>query len=370
METIFQGTAGRLHISDPELYVDNQSRKRSGHMSHAMLEYAPGKIIAFNSNCSAERFGGHAAFGFIEYRYSDDGGKSWGEIHVLPYSMKILLDGIYTISVEKAVISSGVITLFALRNSQSRPICCEPWDTPLVIQSHDFGKTWTEPVEFSKCPGRIYDAVVHDGSIFVLEHCCPKFYALPEGQIPKAEDGGFSGVAVLSTDTLYRLYRSDDDGKTFYEVGPVDIEFPYHAYGSLQFRPDGSLIAYSCNIGNGYLLSMSLSTDCGKTWMRQEDCKLDKGIRNVQVGMMNGKYVMHGRAFLGASWGKGLVAYTSNDGLNWDEGILLEPEKQACYYSNNLLLKDENGHERLLVQYSDGYDCAKVNVMHRWLSFE
>ena len=77
MDKVFDGIAGRLHISDPEMYVNNEARSRSGHMSHAMVEYAPGKIIAFNSNCSAVRYEGHSAFGWIEYRYSEDGGKTW-----------------------------------------------------------------------------------------------------------------------------------------------------------------------------------------------------------------------------------------------------------------------------------------------------
>ena len=63
MERIFEGVAGKLHISEPELFVDNESRRRSGHMSHAMVEYEPGRIIAFNSNCSPDRLLGHAAHG-------------------------------------------------------------------------------------------------------------------------------------------------------------------------------------------------------------------------------------------------------------------------------------------------------------------
>ena len=171
MQITFSGAAGKLHIGNFELYVDNQSRKRSGHMSHAMVEYLPGKIIAFNSNCSAERLDGHSAFGWIEYRYSEDYGKTWSEIHELPFSREIFYDGVYTISVEKAVICNGVITLFALRNTQASAICCEPWDTPLYLQSYDYGKTWTEPKEFSTYKGRIYDAVVRDGVIYAMELC-------------------------------------------------------------------------------------------------------------------------------------------------------------------------------------------------------
>ena len=43
-----------VKVGEPELYVDNESRGRSGHMTHAMAEFAPGKMIDFNSNCSAK----------------------------------------------------------------------------------------------------------------------------------------------------------------------------------------------------------------------------------------------------------------------------------------------------------------------------
>ena len=39
-------------LEEPTLYVDNESRFRSGHMSHAMAEFGDGKFIDFNSNCS------------------------------------------------------------------------------------------------------------------------------------------------------------------------------------------------------------------------------------------------------------------------------------------------------------------------------
>lgn len=366
-EILWKGAAGTLHIGEPELYVDNQSRKRSGHMSHAMVEYAPGKILAFNSNCSAVRLGGHAAFGFLECRRSEDGGRTWSEPFVPEWSMKALLDGIYTFSAEKAVAVNGVITVFLLRNTQKREICCEPWLTPMYIRSFDGGATWTEPMEFSKYPGRIYDAQTFNGAIYVLEFCNEWFFSETAEMAAARKAGTYN---TWSEDICYRLFRSDDAGETFSEAGIPDLDSKGYAYGNLQFRPDGSLLVYSCCIHDGFNMGMALSSDFGKTWTRLPVCRLDKGIRNVQVSRLGGGYVMHGRAFLDSSWGKGFVMYTSADGIAWDEGILLESEKLACYYSNNLLLKDEDGKERLLVQYSDSYDGARVNVMHRILTLE
>ena len=83
-----------VDISEPTLYVDNQSRGRSGHMTHAMAEFAPGCFIDFNSNCSAERWGGHSPYGWVEYRISKDSGKTYSEVKTLPYSVECFLDGV------------------------------------------------------------------------------------------------------------------------------------------------------------------------------------------------------------------------------------------------------------------------------------
>ena len=347
MELVFNGVVGKLKISASEVYIDNKARRRSGHMSHAMAEYAPGKIIAFNSNCSALRCGGHAAFGWIEYRYSEDCGSSWSEIHELPFSKEILLDGIHTISVEKCVYHNGVLTCFAIRNTQAGDICCEPWDTPLVLQSYDLGKTWEKPFEFSPWRGRIYDAKVKDGVIYVLQFCNPDFTS------ERPED-------------RYRLFTSTDNGKSFQVCSEVDIETINHAYGALNFLADGTLLAYACNIKNSYLLAVSRSFDNGKNWEKLPSIQMKHGIRNVQIAPLGDGYIIHGRAGLGAEWGKGQVIYTSVDGLNWDDGILLDTEKQACYYSNMQPLKD-----KIILHYSDLYNQeVAVNVMQRTLSLE
>lgn len=354
MEKIFEGAAGRLHISEPELFVDNEGRDRSGHMTHAMLEYAPGKIIAFNSNCSSQRWHGHSPFGWVEYRYSEDGGKSWDDYHTLQCTLDELHHGVWVMSAEKAVFCNGVITVFLLRNSQYSQSSCEPWGSCMYIQSFDLGKSWTAPVEFCPYEGRIYDAVVRDGVIYVLEFCNPHH----QGKNP--ED-------------LYRLYTSHDNGATFQEESVVDIETIGHAYGALQFTADGTLLAFANNIQDGFLLAVSESRDNGKNWRRLPSIRLSEGVRNVQISNLGNGYVMHGRAKRDGLYGKGFVLYTSKDCLNWDDGILLEPEKEHCYYSNNLPVHLPGGEEKLLVQYSDLYgnmDGGTVNVMHLFLTLE
>ena len=231
MTTVFNGAAGSLHISTPEVFVDNRARKRSGHMTHALVEFQPGKIMAFNSNCSAYRFSGHAAFGWVEYRYSDDYGQNWSDFHTLAYSQEEFFNGNYTVSVEKAVVCNGIITVFALRNSQFSPCCCEPWATMMVLRSSDGGKSWSTPSQLCPFPGRVYDAVVRDGVIYVLMFCNPDHVG-------------------TKPEHLYRLYCSYDDGETFRQESVVDIGSIGHAYGALQFLPDGTLAAYTNNIHN------------------------------------------------------------------------------------------------------------------------
>ena len=101
-----------------------------------------------------------------------------------------------------------------------------------------------------------------------------------------------------------------------------------------------------------------ISYDKGITWTEGGKCYVKKGIRNPQTVIWDGQFILHGRG----SCGRGFMLYTSADGINWDEGYAIEPNKELCYYSNNLLIND-----KVLLQYSDSYNGGCVNVMHSWL---
>ena len=60
------------------LFADHQKENRTGHLGHALVEYAPGKILAFYPNCSAEdpELDGHSGYGWMEYKRSVDGGRN------------------------------------------------------------------------------------------------------------------------------------------------------------------------------------------------------------------------------------------------------------------------------------------------------
>jgi hypothetical protein len=64
--------------------------------------------------------------------------------------------------------------------------------------------------------------------------------------------------------------------------------------------------------------------------------------------------------------------YTSADGIDWDEGVSLDTTKPSCYYSNNIIVREEGQPERMLIQFSELYrlhlEDACVNVMHAWLT--
>lgn len=335
-----------LELSEPTLYVDNQSRHRSGHMSHAMAELPNGKIIDFNSNCSAVRDDGHSTFGFIEYKLSEDGGETYSDIYTLPYSVKSLLDGIYVISVEKAVAcDNSRIVAICLRNSAIH--LCQPWDTPMIVTSDDEGRTWSDPRELCSYKGRVYDACYRDGIIYVLEFC-------------NDGTGDFCGE---TDEHVYRLFTSNDQGKSFTELCVVPIPSLHRGYGTMLFDDQGDLHVYAYNQSDEVNVDHIVSHDNGLTWDEPLVCYLNEGIRNPQIAQIDGVYVLHGR---NTSW-SGFVLYTSNDGYIFDEGEYIGRKRGGCYYSNNLLLKNENNGSKLLIQYSETYESARVNVMHVWL---
>lgn len=337
------------HLSEPILYVDNQKRGRSGHMSHGMAEWAPGKLIDFNSNCTAKWHGGHSTFGFIEYRLSEDGGETFSDIYELPYAKKELLDGVNVISVEKAVAcDDGTIVAICLRNCAHD--LCQPWDTPMVVRSKDGGKTWSEEKELCEYKGRVYDACYYDGKIYVLEFC-------------NDGTGDFCGE---KDEHVYRIFTSDNSGESFEELCVVPVPTLGRGYGSMLIDDKGNMHVYAYNVNDERNMDHVMSPDLGKTWGQAEKSYVAHGIRNPQTAQMDGVYILHGR---GEKY-FGFYIYFSEDGVNWDEGTLIGEVKGSCYYSNNIVLKNKENKNRLLIQYSEGYDGEKVNVFHRWLSIE
>ncbi len=349
------GKVRPIRLSEPEIFCDREREGRSGHVGHGLCETAPGRILDFSPNTSDKRGGGHAMYGWMEYRISTDWGRTFGEGRVFPFSWKSFLDGIFTVAVEKLTAGAdGSVTAYCLRGSAEKPMCCEPYLTPYYVRSEDGGETWGEPKEFSPYPGRIYDAVTADGAAYVLQACGNV------GEFPAGD---------------YRLFRSGDNGKTFEEISVLPIgNGGGNAYGNLIVNPDGSLTAYLYNLSDEQHMDCAVSRDGGRTWDEVFRSYVANRIRNPQVMILDGQYILHGRAGENGPGAGSFVFYTSADGREWDEGTLLSYGRPACYYSNNLVLRCPDGKERALVEYSENYQDPELGVwsgtcneMHLWV---
>jgi len=344
----------KIIFTGMEIFTDHQKNNRSGHLGHAMVECKDGSIIAFYSNCSGLsgiEFGGagHSMYGWVEYKRSFDRGITWGEAKVLKYSYDSFLDGVYKIGCEKSVVcDDGTIVLFCLRSIGKY---FEPYATPVCLLSHDNGETWSDPISVNDERGRMYDAIYRDGRVYLLQFC-------------NSTDKGF---LCAEEGKFYKIFASDDNGQSFYEYSTIPFNTMGHAYGNMIFRPDGSLIFYAYNGNDEYNLTALESNDGGKTWGEQFKVPVAKIARNPQVGFVNGAYILHGRSEEGVNF----VFYHSKDGINWDEGTIVNDGRiGGCYYSNNITITGADGKDRLLVQYSESYECSKTNIMHAWIEVE
>lgn len=338
-----------------KLYVDHQKNLRSGHVGHALAEYRKGCIISFYSNCSGTRnlsAPGHNGFGWMEYRRSCDSGATWDAPRVLPYSWDAFLNETFTISCEKAV-SPGedTIVVFCLRNTNAHG--WEPFIEPTVIRSEDGGDTWSEPIQLCENCGRVYDAFVHNGVIYVLMHAS-------------------SDWPASAPEHKYYIYQSDDNGKTFSLRGELPGDPTNHGYGNMTLRDDGALICYEYDINDEYHIVYHISYDFGLTWVESGRSFCAKRIRNPQVAKVNGGFILHCRAgCVTPELPPHFALYTSPDGIVWDEGVYLcAVGNQTAYYSNNLVLDGEDGKQRVLIQSSVPYDGGRVNVCHWFLDIK
>ena len=336
-------------------FVNHEQNRRSGHLSHALVEYAPGHIMAFYSNCSGTRnrwAPGHNGFGWLEYKTSPDWGASWSEAKVLDYSYNSLINEPYTVSCEKAVSpEENVIVAICIRNEN--PNGWEPYLTPVVLRSEDAGESWSAAYELCPEKGRVYDAFFHNGAIYAMLCANDDFLcAKPEHR--------------------YHIYKSTDGGRSFALLSELPGDTFHRGYGSMAVREDGAFIAYTYNADDEYNLDYYISYDGGTSWSESGRSFCARRIRNPQVARVRGGYILHGRSgCVDQTLPMEFVLYTSKDGINWDKGhILCAIKGPAAYYSNNLVLDLPDGRERVLIQSSVPYDRGCVNVAHWWLDID
>ena len=341
-----------------EIFADHEKNNRSGHLGHAMVECKDGSILAFYPNCSAlfpETFPGHNMYGWVEYRRSKDRGLTWDEPKVLQYSYDTFIGGVNKVGCEKAVVcDDGTIVLFCHRSIGQY---FEPYDVPVCLLSYDNGETWSDPVLMGSERGRIYDTLYNDRKIYVLELCNP------------AE----KNFEVRDEGIYYKLFISEDNGKTYSHLSTPEFNDIGHTYGKLLLREDNSLIFYSYNEDDKYNLTALISYDMGKTWGKDFKVPVKKICRNPQINLLNGYYIMHGRSENMSDF----VFYYSKDGIHWDDGTIVNDmldgkPRKGCYYSNNIIIKGDDGISRMLVQYSETYlnGTGKFTIMHAWVECE
>lgn len=342
------------------MFVNHAVSGRSGHLGHALVQCADGSILAFYTDCDGKINNGHNGVGWIAYKRSADGGRTWSVPSVLDCSMKAYRDtetGV-TYSCEKAVCAADGTLVAALLQNRCQP-AWEPFERPLFITSRDNGKTWSEPAVLSEEKGRPYDMRADGDTIYVLHFAndATTFFC---GNRPEHR---------------YLLLVSTDCGKTFTQRSVVPLPAMGRGYGEIQPTPDGRLIAYAYNSKDEYHMDAVISEDGGLTWGEPTVCEMKKRIRNPQIGLLNGLYFLHGRSgCMTHELPMNMVLYTSEDGLHWDDGKYIrvngDPEAWGgcAYYSNNIAFTDPvTGKKRLLIQSSDAYEKGRTNIV-QWFA--
>jgi len=351
--------ASRITPANPPnegiLFVDHSVNNRSGHLGHALVEYEDGKILAFYPNCSDD-LDGHSAVGWMEFKRSEDGGKTWGSPQVLSFSKELFEaeEGRTAMAEKAAVTDQGEIILFYLICDISKTALWQPYWIPLFSKSADGGRTWSEPKPVCSTRGRIYDAVYQDGEIRVLHF---------------ANDATVSWTGTTE-DHIYELHVSNNGGKTFHKRSVLPFNTKNRGYGSLGFLEDDKMIAYVYNRTDEYNLDYITSADGGKTWSEVNTAYFSRKIRNPQFIAFDRKYYMHGRS---GAYGEGkghMILYRSDDGVNWDNGVYLRMlDTGTGAYSNSIIVgsKNDKTKKRLLIQASHAYKDNRTNVLHWWL---
>ncbi len=339
-----------------EIFVNYEAegQSRGGHLGHAMVEYADGKILDFYPNCNSDNRG-HSGRGWTEYKRSVDYGKTWSEPIRLEHSYNTFQEsyGKKSVFCEKAVVTDdGTIILFCLNCDVENPpdydtgawsapeAIWEPYFKATYMTSNDGGETWNGPYDLTDGPARIYDALYKDGEIFALSY----------------ENG------------TYKFYVSSDNGKSF--AMRNTLTFPNGCfYGTMGLLDNGKLIVYVYpGEDKETMLYYMTSLNSGKTFSNYQTAFFKSKIRNPQFVKLGNSYFIFGRS--GNTGAGDFIVYCSKNGMNWDSGTILRAKKHGIgAYSNTLVIGHFNDDvpDRVLVQASHAYNGHLTNVLHFWL---
>ncbi len=337
-------------------FVDHASAGRSGHLGHALVEYAPDRLLAFYPNCAGEPNDGHNAVGWMEYKRSTDGGTSWSDPLPFEYSKAVYENGGRSVMTENAVrADNGAVLAVNLECDIAENGLWRPYGVPTYLRSEDGGDTWSDPRALSDEPGRVYDVIRDGDDILALEF---------------ENDATDTWTGTRETD-VYGLHASTDAGRSFDRRSTLPFDTDGRGYGALTTLPDSRLVAYIYHEENETRLEYLTSTDGGRSWSEIGTTPLAKKIRNPQVTRYGDRYLLHGRSGSYGYASGNFVLYTSEDGLNWDDGTYLRmQEAGAGAYSESLVVGklDQQSEPRVLIQASHAYEGSKTNVQHWWLT--
>ncbi len=341
------------------LYVNHRRHWRSGHGGNALTECTNGDIISFYSNVSGEERKGHGIGGWSEYRRSRDGGRTWSEPVMLDYSRRAWEgDDVYSALVFGVTTApSGTLIAFVCRFEQELWVKKLP---PVYLLSYDNGLTWSEPRELDpnadvESASLTFDATfAYDGKVFAV----------------------FMPGAANYCPGPYAMYVSEDNGENFERRStlPFHHENYYVTAGVLDC---GDIIVYSYPYRkeeeiDEFNIDYVVSSDEGRTWSEVRKAYFAQRIRNPQLSEKIGNlYFIHGRSGSKGDNPGNFILYSSEDGINWDEGIILKQKTPGgdCYSANTVVGKyDPAAPNRLLIQSSVSYHSSRVNECHWWVN--
>ena len=214
--------------------------------------------------------------------------------------------------------------------------------------SRDGGKTWSAPLGIGDMRGRVYDARVFDGDIYVL---------MQQGKDPSK-----------GTITEYHMFKSTDCGESFTDIAVLPFRPTFDVscyYGTMEILHDGRMIVYVYyDREDETRVTFATSGDMGVTWSSPAETRFAKRIRNMQLIAFENSYFCFGRS---GSHGEDaeqghIIVYCSADGVNWDEGHYLKMRTASAGAYSNAILVHDGDKTRLLYHASHAYYRSRTNV--------
>ncbi len=315
--------------------LEHDSPGRNSHGGPVCMEYPNGQIVAFNTNTSS-----HNLDGWSEYAVSRDGGENWKMYNKFQYSYESYLKNPkQPFWVEQGLVTqSGTVVLFLsqLEQQDHGGFRINSGN----MRSSDNGSTWTD-----------YESL--DGD-FAGYPCAV------------AVTGSTNYVMFDSNAGPHVLYVSTDDGHSWEKRSTLTLDNDKW-YGTMCVMEDGRLLAGAYTEKDEHHFYYCISTDQGRTWSEQERTYVDKRIRDPELAYLGGKYYLHGRsgqAVKGMEGGNRFVLYQSDDGIKWQDGIIVSGDtKYADGYSSNCIINQYNDDipNELMVEYSINYEGKVTN---------